>query len=329
MQRKNVRWPLSILLLFFIILSCAPLLLAAEKQTASDRVAVVNGVIFTQEDLDTEMLIIKKRLSMMKRPLNDSQLQDFKEKTLEKIIGRELLLQESQKKKIMIDDAKVNEEFMALKKRYESEDDFKKSLSANKLTEAGLKDRLKKSMAIKKLVDQLFTQKVNITETEIKSYYEKQPQLFKKPEMIHASHILIKVDPKADEAKKSEARTKIEEIQQRLKKGEDFSALAKELSQCPSNAKGGSLNYFSRGQMVKPFEEAAFSLKPGGISDVVETRFGYHLIKVVDKKAETTITFKDAKDRIEKHLKNTKVQDQVKKYVDTLKNNAKIEVFQN
>jgi peptidyl-prolyl cis-trans isomerase C len=328
MQRKHGRWFLSMLLIFFIIVSCDSLSLAAKKQTTSDKVAVANGVIITQKDLDTEMTIIKERLAMMKRPFSDSQLQEFKEKTLEKIIGRELLFQESQKKEIKIDDAKVNEELMALKKKYASEADFKKSLSEKNLDETALKDKLKQSLAIKELVDQLFIQKVNISEEEIKSYYDSQPQLFKQPEKVHASHILIKVDPNADETRKAEARKKIEKIQQRLKKGEDFATLAKEFSQCPSSAKGGSLSYFARGQMVKPFEEASFSLKPGEMSDIVETQFGYHLIKVIDKKPETTIAFKDAKDRIEQYLKNKKVQDQVKEYVDTLKKKAKIEIFQ-
>lgn len=328
MQRKHGRWYLLTLLIFFIVVLFDSSLLAAKKQTASDKVAVVNGVIFTQKDLDVEMERIKKRLSMIKGPLSDSQQKEFKERTLQKIIGRELLFQESQRKQIKIDDAKVNEEFMTLKKRYTTEDDFNKSLSENNFTEATYKDSLKQQMAIKELVDQLFIQKVSIKEEEIKSYYDSQPQLFKQPEKVVASHILIKVDPEANDAQKSEARKKIEEVQQRLKKGEDFATLAKELSQCPSSANGGSLGAFARGQMVKPFEESSFSLKPGEMTDIVETQFGYHLIKVTDKRPETTIAFKDARDRIEQYLKNTKVQEQVREYVEVLKKKAKIEVFQ-
>ncbi len=103
---------------------------------------------------------------------------------------------------------------------------------------------------------------------------------------VKASHILIKVDAKTDEAKKTEARKKIEEVQQKLKDGGDFAALAKEYSEGPSNVKGGDLGYFGRGQMAKPFEDAAFALTPNEVSDVVETRFGYHLIKVYDNETE-------------------------------------------
>jgi peptidyl-prolyl cis-trans isomerase C len=111
------------------------------------------------------------------------------------------------------------------------------------------------------------------------------------PEQVHARHILVKVDPKADATQKAAARKKIEDIQKQLKNGEDFSELAKKASDCPSNAKGGDVGYFGRGQMVKPFEDAAFSLKPGEVSGIVETEFGLHLIKVMDKKPEKIMDY--------------------------------------
>jgi peptidyl-prolyl cis-trans isomerase C len=110
-----------------------------------------------------------------------------------------------------------------------------------------------------------------------------------------------------------------------LQKGEDFASLAKEFSQCPSNAKGGDLGYFQRGQMVPPFEQVAFALKPGAVSDIVETKFGYHLIKVIDKKAETTIPYKDVKEKLEQNLKREKIQKEVTLYVEKLKEKAKVE----
>ena len=144
---------------------------------------------------------------------------------------------------------------------------------------------------------------------------------------MKASHILIKVDPKADESQRAEARKKLEAIEQRLKRGEDFSALAKGSSQCPSSAKGGDLGYFQRGQMVKLFEEVAFALKPGEVSGIVETKFGYHLIKVVDKKPETMMAFKDIKDRLAQQLKQREVLKELHQYVSELKKKAKVERF--
>jgi peptidyl-prolyl cis-trans isomerase C len=182
-------------------------------------------------------------------------------------------------------------------------------------------------LAIQQFIDAHIAQKATVSDQEIKTFYESRPALFKQPEQVRASHILIKVEPQADESHKTAARKKIQKIQQRLQKGEDLAALAQEFSQCPSSAKGGDLGYFRRGQMVKPFEEAAFALKPGEVSDVVETKFGYHLIKVIEKKSETTIAFEDIKDRLEQYLKQEKVQKEVSLYAQKLKEKAKVERF--
>jgi len=120
---------------------------------------------------------------------------------------------------------------------------------------------------------------------------------------------------------------KIEKIQQKLRQGEDFAALAKEFSQCPSGSKGGDLGYFAQGQMAKPFEDAAFALMPGEISDVVETTFGYHLIKVNDKTPETVLAFDDIKDGLKRYLTQQKVQQEVVLYVQKLKEQATVERY--
>jgi len=112
-----------------------------------------------------------------------------------------------------------------------------------------------------------------------------------------------------------------------LKKGDDFAALAKKYSEGPSGARGGDLGYFSRGQMVKPFEEAAFALKPGHVSDIVETQFGFHLIKLVDKKPEGMVAYKDIKDKLSEYLKSEKVQKEITNHVENLKKHAKIKKF--
>jgi len=135
------------------------------------------------------------------------------------------------------------------------------------------------------------------------------------------------VESNADEDKKGEARQKIVVVQEKLKKGEDFAVLAKEYSEGPSNTRGGDLGYFRRGQMVKPFEDAAFTMQPNEVSDVIETRFGYHLIKVYDKKPEQVLAYADVKEKLNQRLKQQKVEKEATQYVDQLKKDAKIEKF--
>ncbi len=153
------------------------------------------------------------------------------------------------------------------------------------------------------------------------------PGFFKKPEQLKASHILIKVSDSKDEAKKAEAKKKIEMAQERLKKGEDFAVLAKEFSECPSSANGGDLGYFSRGRMVKPFEDAAYALKVNETSDIVETSFGYHIIRLTEKKAQEIVDYENAKVNITRHLKQQKTQKKVKEYLEEIRKSAKIEKF--
>ena len=319
MQTKRRRWfwALAATLAFVPIAFLAS---ALGKQPSGGTVAVVNGSVITQEDFDREMSRVQHRLLNMGKPLIDSQIPEIKKEVLENLINRELLYQESQGKGI-------NEQVMTLKKRFPSEAEFKSALMKANLSEAAIKAQIKRGLAIQQFIDAHIAQKATVSDQEIKAFYESRPALFKQPEQVRASHILIKVEPQADESQKTAARKKIEEIQQRLQKGEDFAALAQEFSQCPSSAKGGDLGYFRRGQMVKPFEEAAFALKPGEVSDVVETKFGYHLIKVIEKKPETTIAYEDIKDRLEQYLKQEKVQKEVSLYAQKLKEKAKVERF--
>ena len=151
--------------------------------------------------------------------------------------------------------------------------------------------------------------------------------MFKQPGQIHASHILVKVEPTAAKKEKAKARKRIQKIEKKLKKGEDFGVLAKKYSEGPSATKGGDLGFFGRGQMVKPFEEAAFALSPGKVSGIVETKFGYHLIKVTDKKPATAIAFDKVKDKLKNDLKQKSIREKVDKYVKQLKDKAKVERF--
>ena len=326
MQSNYVRYFWA-LVTAFALLSFASQTQAAQNQPSKDAVAVVNGSVISRSEFNAEIGRVQLQFSRKGQPLSGTRLSEIKKKILENFIDRELLYQASQKNGIKVDEAAVNEQLTALKKRFPSEEEFNKAMSKMNLSEAAITSQLKQNMAIKEFIDKEFVQKITIPDKESKAYYESNPDLFKQPEQVQASHILIKVDSKADDAQKTEARNKIDKIQKKLQKGEDFAALAKEFSQCPSNAKGGDLGYFRRGQMVPAFEQTAFALKPGTISDIVETNFGYHLIKVIDKKSGSTIPYNDVKEKLEQNLKQKKIKEEVTSYIEKLKAKAKIERF--
>jgi peptidyl-prolyl cis-trans isomerase C len=311
---------------FVLILVFLPAM-AQEKQSSEKNAALVNGVAISMEQYTKELNIQIDRVSRQGGQVTDDQLAALKNDILDSLIEREVLYQQSQKDGIQITDQTIDDQLAAIKKRFPNETEYKNALSKMNLSENEVKAQIKRGLSIKELIDQQVTSKVVITDEESKAYYDKNPQRFKQPEQIKASHILIKVDAKADEAKKAEARQRIEKVQQKLKDGGDFAALAKEYSEGPSSAKGGDLGYFRHGQMVKPFEEAALALKPNEVSDVVETRFGYHLIKVYDNKPEQTLAYADVKDKIIQRLKQEKIEKEAVQYVDKLKKDAKLEKF--
>ncbi len=148
-----------------------------------------------------------------------------------------------------------------------------------------------------------FQDQVSITPAQVSAYYEAHPDEFETPEQVEASHILIQVDDTADEDAVEAARREAHAVYQRALKGEDFAELAKETSQGPSADDGGYLGKFDRTSMIQPFSDAAFALKPGEISEPVRTRFGWHVIKVMNRYDAQVKTLAQVAEEIETRLR--------------------------
>ena len=303
------------------------LALAEEKKEPAGKAAVVNGVAISKDDFDREMDFYLKRANQRGQQVPEAQMGMMKNQVLESLIDRELLFQETKKKGIKIDPTDVADEFQKIKQRYDKPGEFEQLLSNMGLTESDVQRQIERGMAIQQLIDNEVRAKITMGDEEVKSYYEANPQLFQQPEQVKASHILIKVNADAPQEEKDKARKKIESVQEKAKKGEDFATLAKTYSEGPSGPNGGDLGYFRRGQMVKPFEEAAFNLNPNETSDIVETQFGYHLIKVVDKKPAQTVAYADVKEQLSEHLKKQRIDSEASAYIQNLRSGAKIEKF--
>ncbi|UCB48928.1 MAG: SurA N-terminal domain-containing protein [Deltaproteobacteria bacterium] len=156
---------------------------------------------------------------------------------------------------------------------------------------------------------EMFKSGVSITDKQIKDYYEENKEMFRQEKEVSARHILLKVDRNASEEEERKVREKAKMVLEKARKGEDFPKLAKKYSEGPTAQKGGDLGYFSEGRMVKPFEEAAFKMKKGEISELVRTQFGYHIIKVEDVKEERARTLDEVREEIKKTLTNMAATD--------------------
>ncbi len=186
-----------------------------------------------------------------------------------------------------------------------------------------------KATLLEYVIETNYKDSMAISDKDIKDFYDKNPTSFKQDEQVQASHILIKTEG-MDDAQKKEARAKIDALMVKAKMPDaDFAALAKENSACPSSAKGGDLGMFGHGQMVPEFDKAAFAGKVGQVCpEIVETQFGYHIIKVTGKTESKTVSFEEAKDGISAHLKQTKIGNSVtdfyKKLTDAAGDNVNI-----
>jgi len=258
----------------------------------SDEVGSVNGVKISKGDLyDT---LIKGGNG---------------ESAVEGLITYELVNQEAQKKGITVTDADLNRELDVIKKSMGSEEAFQQALVQYKMTEDDLHADLLEQAQLRKLL----SSQISITDEDIKNYYDQNKASFSTEEQVRASHILVETKEEADA------------IVKQLKEGADFAALAKEKSlDTGSAANGGDLDFFGKGAMVPEFEEAAFALKVGDVSEPVKSDYGYHIIKVTDHVEASSPTLEEKKADITDTLTSQQIYTLSQTFISDLRSQAKI-----
>jgi peptidyl-prolyl cis-trans isomerase C len=305
---------------------------ATKESETKDRliVATVNGQPIYKEALApyTEEALKKFRKYGMKRNRTPELIKRMEQRALDKVIAQELLNQQSRQIKIDDIEKKVEEGIKKIKIKYKTEDKFKNYLASKKLTENELRDNLRRRIYTDTYLEAKGIRNPSIPEEEIRSYYEDSKENYRRDEYIKASHIVILVDENASEEKKGEARKKAEKIRQEIINGKDFAVMAREVSEDGRAANGGELDYITRGFMPPEFDRAAFSLEKDELSEVVQTKFGFHIIKVVDKKPEGIAPLSEVKDFITKFLQMEVSKKKLALHMKELKEKAKIEVLQ-
>ena len=311
----------AVLTLFCVVSSNA----ASQKGSFA---AKVNGAGIKTATLNAAVNNYVENQKMFGVTVKDEEKDKLKKDILNELISAELLYQASQKAGLGDMSKEVDSQLENIKKGFGSDQEFQKVLKERGIEIKDLKEDIKKGIYINAYLEKdVFSKLGPVTEDEKKQEYEGNKDKLNVPDEVKASHVLIKVGDKAAAEEKQKAKEKIEALRARAMSGEDFAKLAKENSEDASAPNGGDLGYFKKGDMVKPFEDAAFGLEKDQISPVVETQFGYHVIKVTDKKAAHTLTYEEVSKDIEKFLLNKHKRDEINKTTESLRKNAKIEIM--
>jgi peptidyl-prolyl cis-trans isomerase C len=290
-----------------------------------DVLARVNGEPVNKTEFDRAVAALEARNG---GPVPAAQRDRIFRDVLDQIVSYRLLIQESRARKVAAADAEVDARMQEIQSQFPSEDAFKQMLTSRKTTIDQVRADVRQDITVQKLIESVIADEVAVKPEQMTDFYTKNPDQFKQPERVRASHILITVPKGADEAAKTAARTKAADVLKDVKAGKDFAALAKEHSQDPGSAKnGGDLGFFQPGQMVGPFNDVAFKLAPGTVSDLVETEFGFHIIKVAEKQAARTVPLDEVRPQLEQYLQRVNREQQTDAFVNGLKAKGKVEIL--
>jgi len=311
--RKNMKFIIILLVAFFGISIFYGLGQYRSSQRQTYYIAEVNELGITSNQLQSAFLnAISRYDDAVLSSLDQSAIVSFKKNILEQLIDYELIYQQAQKEKVKISNDEINLEIDKIKDGFSSPEEFDEALKANNITLVRLEEDIKRQLMINSILEETRNQ-ISVSDEELLEYYNENKESFLEPEQVHARHILVETEEEANN------------LLLQLKEGlTDFAELAKEKSIGPSAPSGGDLGFFATGQMVKEFEDAAFSLEPGEISGVVQTQFGYHIIKCEEKKEEYSPTFEEAKERISNILISQRENEAITALISKLKEEANI-----
>ncbi len=285
-------------------------------------VATVNGTDITREQVDKKIGEMAQQYQGQVPPGMEGQLA---QQALGNIVDQQLLLAAATAEGVEAPDEEVQGQYDQFAARAPTPEEFQNALTSMGFNEETFRTEIAKNLTIETLLtDKLATAKV-VTEEDVEAYYRDNQDQFLMPEQVQASHILITTEAEDTPEIKEAKRQELEGYKTEIDNGADFAALATEHSDCPSKARGGDLGPFTRDRMVKPFSDAAYAMEVGQVSDVVETQFGYHLIKVTDKQEPGTRPLEEVKAQVETFLDRQNKEAAFNAYMDTLRGVADLD----
>ena len=345
----KIRFIFTLTILSLIFSSVLPGIIQAQTHPNSKfkieipkLVARVNGVDIESKYIEFRLSqIMKLALKKAKRPLTVKEKNSIVKDLIEKEVVRELVNQQGKKENLKIDHELIEKELKLLRAGYASEEEFNNALKSRNINLEEIKKSMQIEINARQLLNAEIKGKVNISDNEVKKYYEDNKPRFQRPEAYHTRHILAAYFPPEalrnqtiEELKKNKeyftriAEEKIDKVIKELKKGANFVELAKNLSDDESSREnGGDLDFIYKGIFETSFDEAVEKLNPGETSEKIKTRFGFHVIQLIEKRPSEMAPFNEMKSEIQKYLFLEEAKKNVSSYIEKLKQTADIKTF--
>jgi len=285
--------------------AAAVLALSSALQLAAQQAP--NAVVLTVNDepvysWEIGLIIPQLQQEMARQGLQPEQ-ETVMQAAMQRIVDSKLLAQEAKRLEMQPNQERVQQTMTQIEQQAGGREQLDQALGQLGMTYDELQTSVRESDLVQVYIETKIDPRINVTSEELEKFYNDNPEMFQQPEQVHARHILMKAAADAPEVEKASAQAKAAAARKRATDGEDFAALATEVSEGPSAPQGGDLGFFSRQQMVAPFADAAFALEAGQISDVVETQFGYHVIKVEEKRPASTMSLEEVRQPLEQMLR--------------------------
>jgi parvulin-like peptidyl-prolyl isomerase len=289
------------------------LIFAASLHAEDDVVARVNSSVLTNKDLESQVdrVIVK---TTFHRDVPIEKRKRFYDKAIEELIVRELQYQNGLENGLKPDKARVDAQVDKIKKRFNAEE-YKASLEKAGMTEEMLRSQIEKEMVIQAIIAKKATEASPVTETAVKDYYEQNISKYKQPETVRLRLISTKNETKAND------------MLAKIKEGDDFGDIARNMSEDDYRLQNGDTGYFHRGRLLPEIEDVAFKMKVGEVSDVIKAEDKWVIVKLEDKKPEHQLSFEETKDKLKKEMEAKQEQEFNEKWIAGLKAKAKIEIL--
>jgi parvulin-like peptidyl-prolyl isomerase len=298
----------------------------------SKTLARVDGIEIKQKEVDIYMNFVNNQGQDGELAESEEELKTLEGNIIDSLIVIKLLEKYAEENNITVSSQEVDEQVESLISTYDSEKDFESALKSMGIDRGFLEDYLKSQIISNKIYEEV-TADVEVTDQEVKQYYNDNKEKFLVPAQVKASHILalfpwVEDGSEETEEGRDEALDKIKMIEAKLENGEDFEELARQYSDDQSTAEnGGDLGYVSEGQMVEEFDKALFLLDEGETSKIVETVYGFHIIKAFDRKEEYYQDFEEIEEDLKTYLLDSYKSQEWINFVYLLIEKVNIEYF--